>query len=119
MKLATLVATSAEVAAASRRLDKTAKLAALLRELTGDDIAITIGFLIGWPRQGKIGVGWASASGARAVTPSAEPTRELRDVDAIFSALQQAAGNGSKTRRQELLHDLLARATADEQVYLA
>src|SRR5687768_8152252 len=119
MKLATLVATSAEVAAASRRLDKTAKLAALLRELTGDDIAIAIGFLIGWPRQGKIGVGWASASGAREVTPSAEPTLELRDVDAIFSALQQATGKGSTARRQDLLRELFARATADEQKFLA
>ena len=119
MKLATLVATSAEVAAASRRLDKTAKLAALLRELSDDDIAIAIGFLIGWPRQGKIGVGWASASGAREVTPSAEPTLELRDVDAIFSALQQATGKGSTTRRQELLRELFARATADEQEFLA
>src|SRR5688572_17019964 len=58
MKLATLVQTSAEVGQTSRRLEKTAKLAALLRQLSGDEVAIAVGFLVGWPRQGKIGVGW-------------------------------------------------------------
>ena len=115
MKLATLVATSAEVAAASRRLDKTAKLAALLRELSGDDVAIAVGFLIGWPRQGKIGVGWATAAEAREATPAPDATLVLRDVDEIFSALQQATGKGSTARRQDLLHGLFSRATADEQ----
>jgi DNA ligase-1 len=119
MTLADLVATSAAVAASSRRLDKTAKLAALLQELSGDDIAIAVGFLIGWPRQGKIGVGWAMAAQARQVPPASEPTLELRDVDDVFSALQSAKGRGSAARRQDLLRGLFARATADEQAFLA
>lgn len=119
MRFATLVATSAEVAAASRRLEKTARLAGLLAELNGDDIAIAIGFLIGWPRQGKIGVGWAAASEARQVTPSPDATLELHDVDDTLSALQQATGKGSAGRRRDLLRGLFARATADEQGFLA
>jgi DNA ligase-1 len=119
MKLATLVATSAEVAATSRRLDKTAKLATLLRELSGDDVAIAVGFLIGWPRQGKIGVGWASAAAAREVPAAPEATLELRDVDEVFTALQGATGKGSTARRSELLRGLFARATTDEQHFLA
>jgi DNA ligase-1 len=119
MKLATLVATSAAVAATPRRLEKTAKLAALLGDLSGDDVAIAIGFLIGWPRQGKIGVGWAMVAEARDVPPVTEETLELGDVDAVFSALQQATGKGSTARRRELLEGLFSRATTDEQQFLA
>jgi DNA ligase-1 len=119
MRLATLVATSAEVGATSRRLEKTAKLANRLGELTGEDVAIAIGFLIGWPRQGKIGVGWASASASRDEPAAAEATLELRDVDEVFTALQQATGKGSTARRKELLRGLFKRATHDEQRFLA
>jgi DNA ligase-1 len=119
MKLGTLVATSSEVAAASRRLDKTGKLAALLGQLSGDDIAIAVGFLVGWPRQGKIGVGWAMVAEARDVTPASDATLELGDVDEVFTALQQATGKGSTARRRELLRGLFARATPDEQQFLA
>ena len=119
MKLASLVGTSSRVAATSKRLEKTALLSALLSELDGDDVAIAIGFLIGWPRQGKIGVGWASAAEARAVPAAGDPSLDLRDVDEIFVALQQATGKGSTARRKELLRGLFARATPDEQQFLA
>ena len=119
MKLAALVATSSEVGATSRRLEKTAKLAALLGELSGDEVAIAVGFLIGWPRQGKIGIGWAMATEAREVSAASEPTLQLGDVDEIFSALQQATGKGSTARRRELLTGLFSRATAEEQQFLA
>ena len=119
MQLSILVATSAEVAATSRRLEKTAKLAALLGELSSDEVAIAVGFLIGWPRQGKIGVGWATVAEAREVSPASETTLELGDVDEVFSALQQATGKGSTARRRELLQGLFMRATADEQQFLS
>src|SRR5688572_22295291 len=119
MKLTTLVATSAEVAESSRRLEKTAKLAALLGQLSGDDVAIAVGFLVGWPRQGKIGVGWAMVAEAREVSPAPDATLDLRDVDQVFTALQQATGKGSTARRRELLRGLFARATPDEQQFLA
>ena len=119
MKLATLVATSTEVAGTSRRLEKTAKLASLLSELSGEEVTIAVGFLIGWPRQGKIGVGWANVSEARDVPSAPEATLELGDVDEIFSALQQASGKGSAARRRELLRGLFARATEQEQQFLA
>jgi ATP-dependent DNA ligase I len=119
MKLATLVATSAEVAATSRRLEKTSTLAELLRALSGDEVAIAVGFLIGWPRQGKIGVGWASAVEARNVPAASDPTLELSDVDETFAALQKATGKGSTARRSELLRGLFERATRDEQQFLS
>ncbi|HYC52892.1 MAG TPA: ATP-dependent DNA ligase [Gemmatimonadaceae bacterium] len=119
MRLATLVETSAEVAGTSRRREKTAKLASLLKGLDADEAAIAVGFLIGWPRQGKIGVGWATISEARSVQGSAHPLLTLRDVDVVLSALQQASGKGSSAKRRELVHDLFARATEAEQEFLA
>ena len=119
MKLATLVETSREVGATSRRLEKTARLAALLSHLSGEEVAIAVGFLIGWPRQGKIGVGWAMVAEAREVEHTSEPVLELREVDEVFTALQQATGKGSTARRRELLRALFTRATADEQGFLA
>ena len=119
MKFTRLVATSAEVAATSRRLEKTAKLAALLGDLSGDEVAIAVGFLVGWPRQGKIGVGWAMVVEAREAPAAAESKLTLGDVDEAFTALQQATGKGSTARRKELLQGLFTRATSDEQQFLA
>ena len=119
MKLAEVVRVSGEVAGTSRRLEKTAILAGLLQRLAADEIAIAVGFLIGWPRQGKIGVGWATVAEARQVPPSSDATLELTDVDAAFSELQKATGKGSTARRLELMRGLFARATSDEQDFLA
>ena len=65
MKLDTLVRVSATVAATAGRLDKISKLAALLKELAPDEVPIAIGFLTGWPRQGRLGIGWATLASAR------------------------------------------------------
>jgi DNA ligase-1 len=119
MKLAALVHTSNVVAAASGRLEKTSNLAAFLKELTADEVAIAIGFFIGWPRQGRIGVGWASVADASAGEPAEAPTLELFDVDRTFDALQAATGKGSTAVRVRLLRELFARATADEQRFLS
>ena len=119
MKLATLVGACGEVGETSRRLEKTAKLAVLLRQLTGDEVAIAVGFLMGWPRQGKIGVGWAAVASAREVEAATEATLELCDVDGVFSELQKATGKGSSARRLELLRGIFARATSAEQAFLS
>ncbi len=119
MKLDTLVQTSKAVAATSARLEKIAKLAALLKQLSADEVTVAIGFLIGWPRQGKIGVGWATVAEARETPPAATPTLELVDVDRAFDALQSAKGKGSAAARLRALQELFARATADEQAFLS
>ncbi|MFL5469123.1 MAG: ATP-dependent DNA ligase [Gemmatimonadaceae bacterium] len=119
MKLEEIAQVSAAVAATSGRLEKIAKLAALLSRLAPDEIQIAIGFLIGWPRQGKLGVGWSAVSGARDVTPATTPTLELRDVDAAFERLATVQrGKNSNTERSRLLGELFSRATVDEQRFL-
>jgi len=119
VKLNDLVRTSQAVAATSGRLEKTARLAELLERLTPDEIPVAIGFLIGWPRQGKIGVGWATIEGARPSVAAAEPTLELLDVDRALDELQAVRGKGSANQRLRLMRELLARCTADEQHFLA
>ena len=119
MKLDALVQTSNAVASASGRLDKIARLSAFLTQLAPDEVAIAIGFFIGWPRQGRIGIGWATVSDARESPPAPAPTLELADVDRAFAELQGAKGKGSAATRQRLLDELFTRATADEQEFLS
>jgi len=57
-----LVTTSDTVAATRSRLAKVDALAALLVRLEPDEIAPAIGFLVGKPRQGRVGVGWRSVA---------------------------------------------------------
>ena len=99
------------------RLEKIALLADLLRQLSPQEVPIGIGFLIGWPRQGRLGIGWAAAAEARPPS-SPTPTLSLSDVDASFTALKSLRGPRSAAERQRLLGELLGRATALEQDFL-
>ena len=118
MKLEELVQVSAAVAATSGRLDKISKLAALLSRLSPDEVPIAIGFLIGWPRQGRIGVGWATVSAARESPEAATASLELGDVDKALDSLMSARGKNSTGARARLLRDLFSLATRDEQSFL-
>lgn len=118
MKLEDLVNVSSQVAATSGRLDKISRLAELLTRVGPDDAPIAIGFLTGWPRQGKTGVGWAAVARARECEPAATSTLDLRDVDEVFEKLPTVRGKNSSTERARLLADLFMRATGDEQHFL-
>ena len=119
MKLEALVRTSIDVSAISGRLEKISRLAALLQQVPPDEVTIAIGFLVGWPRQGRLGVGWAAVVAAREYAPAPSATLELRDVDAAFAALLSARGKKSSSERARLLGDLFARATRAEQEFLS
>ena len=118
MKLGDLVATSNIIGATSSRLKKTDLLANLLRAAETTEIATAIGFLTGWPRQGKIGIGWATLDAARPPNAASEPSLTLGDVDATFTALKAVRGSNSAAHRRQLLGDLMARATSEEQQFL-
>ena len=119
MKLAQLVQVSTAVASISGKLDKIAKLAVFLAQLTPEETPIAIGFFTGWPRQGRIGVGWAAVSAARGSEPVAAPILDLHDVDCVFSELQAVRGKRSGAERGRLMAELFARSTADEQQFLS
>jgi len=117
MQLAELVATSAAVAATSARREKIALLAGLLTRLQPSEVPVAIGFLTGWPRQGRIGIGWATLAAAR---PPAAPLSglSLGEVDAGLEAVRSLSGARSALERRRLLGELLGRATAAEQDFL-
>jgi DNA ligase-1 len=118
MKLEELVQVSAAVAATPGRLDKISKLAGLLARLSPEEVPIAIGFLIGWPRQGRIGVGWATVSAARESPEAETASLELGDVDKALDLLMAARGKNSAAARARLLRDLFSLATRDEQSFL-
>ncbi|MGZ8228888.1 MAG: ATP-dependent DNA ligase [Burkholderiales bacterium] len=116
--LAHVTAASERVSRTASRLEKIRELAACLRDVEPDEIAIAIAYLSGETCQGKLGVSYASLQDS-ARAPSAAPTLALSDVDHAFSAISAIKGKGASGRRTEALRTLLARATAEEQDFLA
>ncbi|HEX6050802.1 MAG TPA: ATP-dependent DNA ligase [Gemmatimonadaceae bacterium] len=113
-----LVLTSNAVAATSSRLKKIDLLAGLLRGVSPNDVPIAIGFLTGWPRQGKLGVGWAMLESSRPSGAASVPELTIADVDQAFAELQAVRGKQSGAERRRLLTELMARSTAEEQRFL-
>ena len=113
MLLADLVACAEAVAATSARTAKIESLAELLRGADGREAGVVAGLVAGDPRQGRIGVGWATVA-ALQDEPAGEPTLTVADLDAMFDEVAGAAGGGSTQRRLDLLEDFLVRATAAE-----
>ena len=118
MRLARVVETSAAVASASSRLKKIGHLAELFRALEPDEIAPVVALVSGAPRQGRIGLGYATISEVAGVRPAEEPTLSVLDVDRTLSELSQVSGAGSGRERVRLLTTLFAKATSAEQDFL-
>ncbi len=116
--LAAVVEASTAVAATSKRNEKKAHLAELLRAVDSADVQTVVGFLLGEVRQGRIGVGWATIRDL-AVERGDTPTLTVDDVDRAVEALDATTGPGSQSARQELLADLFGRATEAEGDFLA
>ncbi|HET7498979.1 MAG TPA: ATP-dependent DNA ligase [Candidatus Eisenbacteria bacterium] len=119
MLLAELASTSREVAATGARSVKAERLAALLRRLEGDEIEIGVAWLSGHPRQSRLGIGGATVHGVRGSEAAAAPSLTLADADTALARIAALAGAGSGGERQRSLAALFARATAEEQDFLA
>ena len=117
MLLADLVAASDAVAATSSRTAKIVAFAEVLRGLRPDEIAAAVGFLTGQPRQGKVGIGWATLAGI-ARDPAVDPSIEILDLDAAVGQILATRGSGSASLRRELLVGLLDRATDREADFI-
>ena len=117
MLVAELVTTSAAVAATRSRLAKVAALADCLRRAAPDEIALVVSYLSGELRQRRSGVGWAALRDLP--PPAAAASLEVAEVDRAFARIEAATGPGSSAVRREELAQLFARATADEQRFLA
>src|SRR4051812_46080043 len=100
-----VVAASERVASTAKRSEKVAALAALLRSLEPDEIAAAIGLLVGEPRQGRIGIGWASMSNLQ-VSAAPESSLTIHDVDSALTTLAAVAGSGSQGERTRVMSAL-------------
>jgi DNA ligase-1 len=113
-----LVQTSHRVAATSGRLAKIELVAALLKRAAPDEIETAIAFLSGSPRQGRIGIGYATLRAAKPGHAADAPTLELVPVDALLQRLAKTTGKGSAQTKERLLSELFASATGEEQEFL-
>lgn len=112
-----VVQASRRVASTTKRSEKVALLAALLRSVPPLEADIAIGLLLGAPRQGRVGVGWATLAGLDAV-PAAVPTVSIAELDQALGELARMEGAGSQGARSRHMTGLLERCTADEQQHL-
>ena len=109
-----LARASDAVAATSRRTEKSAILAEVLRRLPPHEIGPAVATLCGTSTRGRLGVGWATLQAAR--TPPAErATLTITDVDDALGVLEATSGEGSVAARQQLLRTLFSQATGPEQ----
>jgi DNA ligase 1 len=118
MLLAEIVEASRRITETSKRLEKIALLADLLRRLRPDEIEIVVAYLSGRMRQGRIGAGYRTIQAA-ASEPAGNASLDVLDLDRAFQTIASAEGPGSEGRRIALLHETLARATAPEQQFIA
>ena len=98
LPLADVVATSTAVSSTRARSAKVAALAELLQRVPSAEIAITVGFLVGAPRQGRVGVGWALLGPAIDIPPAAEATLTVADVDGAIDELERTTGPAAPRR---------------------
>jgi DNA ligase-1 len=115
--LADVVAASQLVAETSSRSRKVAVLSDLLRRLEPAEVPVVAGYLSGAPRQGRVGVGYATVYGLDEPA-AAEPTLTVADLDAAITAIQATTGPGSAGTRRRLLEELLRRATEPEAAFV-
>lgn len=113
MRLEDLVAATVDVAATRARKEKIARLAELLRTATADEIAVVVGLVSGDPRQGRIGVGWATVREAVSGTAT-KPSRSVADLDTLLDEIASTHGEGSQRARRDLLVDFLSQTTTAE-----
>jgi len=105
------------VAGTTKRMEKRAALAGLIRGAEADEIEPLVGMLTGDPRQGALGTGWAGVARLD-VAPGAGGDVTVLELDEALSELQLLTGPGSQARRGDLLAGVFARCDAEEQNFI-
>jgi DNA ligase-1 len=118
MELHEIVETSRRVAATASRRDKIELLADCLARSAPAWVEAAVGVLSGAPRQGRIGIGYATLREAQSAPAAATPTLTLAGLDVALDRLLEVRGKGAGGERARLLRELFVRATADEQDFL-
>jgi len=106
MLLASIAEASRRVSETAKRLEKTALLADVLRQLRPEEIEAAVAFLSGAPRQGRMGVGYAALHGAMP-QPASAPSLEILQVDPAL----RSTGGSERLRAEQRKRFLLARSS--------
>jgi DNA ligase-1 len=115
---APIARTSARVSETASRKAKVALIAEPLKLAGEGERAIVARHLAGETGH-KLGASYATVAKAREVTPAADATLTVLEVERVFAAIAQRSGAGSTKARLADLGGLFARATAEEQGFLA
>ena len=115
---------SHRLAATSKRLDKRAVVADLIRAAEGPStVGLVVSYLIGQPRQGRLGVGWSALADAGLLTQGEhEPLVtdwSVEDADGLLDELAALGGPGSQARRADLLRQVADRCSPFEGRFFA
>jgi DNA ligase 1 len=115
--LADVVTASRVVTDTTSRSRKIAALAELLGRLHPGEVPVAVGFLSGTPRQGRVGVGFATIYGIDRA-PAREASLTIDELDRAIAEVQGTTGTGSGARRKQVLADLLGLATEQEADFI-
>ncbi len=120
MRLAELAETSQALRTTSSRKAKAQLLADLLVRLSGPEIVPAIGFLLATPRQGAIGVGWATVArlDQRPVGGETPHPADVLGFDALLSEIAVTTGTGSEAARAAQLNLFLAGCEEQEAEFV-
>ena len=108
-----VVTVSRQLGQTTSRSEKVAILAALLRRLDASEVGVVVGFLTGVPRQGRVGIGYATIYGIER-PPAPEASLTIDALDRAITEVQGTTGSGSAAGRKRVLGELLGRATDQE-----
>lgn len=117
MLLDELVTVTEAVAATRSRLAKVDALSGVLTRLEPGEIAPAVGFLVGKPRQGRVGVGWRGLAASMG-RPASEARLTVADFDAFLARFAATSGAGSAETRGRELQSFTERATPREQDFI-
>lgn len=121
MQLGELVALQDRLRQTSKKGEKVALIANLLRQARAREVELLALYLTGTLPQGRIGFGWRTietALGGVAGAPREGSPLSLTDVDQAFGGLATDKGAGSADRRTQGLRSLFARSDDAERRFL-
>jgi len=107
------------VRATSKKTEKVALIAELLRQAHGREIETVALYLTGSLPQGRIGLGWRTIQPALPTGPAVGEPLTLSAVDEALGAVAAQAGPGSAQRRLRLLRSLFERTDEAGRRFLA
>jgi DNA ligase 1 len=122
LPLSSLSTAHAELASTSSKLEKVRVLTELLQRCDINELPVVVAAMTGEPRQGRIGIGWATFARAEdSFAPAGNAQEEgptVAELDRLILAIAASHGDGSQTNRSTLLRDFLNRCTELEVAFV-